>query len=264
MKLDIFKYNQSIELLYSTSGFLENSPMRNREALDIHKGVATKIDVNVKNSDKKKYPSAGKTFTAYLINYETQTNVLTKELDEVDASKGQWELTILEGESRDWPAGLYRMAFTIVDENDDEHLLHADLGFGAITDVKVRENVLAPFISSSVSDASTWTELNGKWYSSAYKADGLAGANDGIHTIALSMTNFTGQFWVQSTLEPTAPAQLSQWFDLNLGGANDYLSYTAASDTVGVDFTINASYVRFVYDPDDTNVGTFDQVVYRA
>lgn len=236
----------------------------NNETLDIFKGVTSKIDVNVKNSDTKKVQLAGRTLTAYLISGASNSNVLTRELTEIDGSKGQYQLTVLEGDSLDWDEGHYRLAITLIDENDDEQILFTDLGYGSGVEINVKSSPLNPFVSSIISDATTWGENGGKWYSSAYEADSKSGASDGLHTLALYMTDFTGQFWIQASLENSVPVNDTEWFDLKLDDVNDFLTYTSESALQNIDFIVNAQWVRFVYTPDVANTGTMNQALYRT
>lgn len=55
----------------------------------------------------------------------------------------------------------------------------------------------------------------------ATRADGYFGHTDGIHTVQLSYSNFTGSFGIQATLA-TEPVE-ADWFDINLN-ANQNVS----------------------------------------
>jgi hypothetical protein len=55
----------------------------------------------------------------------------------------------------------------------------------------------------------------------AKRADGYYGRTDGIHTIQVTVNNFTGSFGVQATLA-TEPTE-DDWFDINLN-ANQNVS----------------------------------------
>lgn len=263
MKIDFYTYRQVLELMYSTSGLLENLPMSIKE-FKIYQGVASKIYVTIKNSDRKIVPAAGKLFTAYIVSNETEALVLQRQLDEVDAAAGHWELTLLEGDTSNWRPGYYKLAVTVQDENGDEYNLYNDFNYGASATIYLSENVTSPFKPAIISNASNWNETTGVWYSGAYPGDAQEGRHDGLHTISVYMTDFTGRFWVQASLENTAPSSNSAWFDVNLGGANDYLSYTNESDIQLINFNINAQWIRFRYDPDVSNTGTMDQVLFRT
>lgn len=230
----------------------------------IYQGVASRIYVTIKNSDKKVIPAAGKVFTAYLVSNETEELVLQRELDEIDAAKGQWELTMLEGETAEWRPGTYRMVVTILDENQDEYNLYGDTDYSAIAEVWLLDNAMPSFKAATISDATVWSLSSGVYYSSAYPGDAQEGRHDGLHSLVAYLTNFTGRFWVQASLDNTAPAANSEWFNVNVGGATDFIDYVSESDIQNLDFNVNAQWVRFAYDPDVANLGTFDQVLYRV
>lgn len=56
----------------------------------------------------------------------------------------------------------------------------------------------------------------------AVRADGYYGKTDGIHTVQVFYTNFTGKFGIQGTLM-TDP-QEGDWFDINLNTMNSFSS----------------------------------------
>jgi len=230
----------------------------------IYKGVASRIYVTVKNSDKKVIPAAGKVFTAYVVSDETNELMLERQLDEINAAAGMWELTLLEGETSSWDTGRFRMVITVTDENGDEFNLYSDLDYGATAELWLEENAMPILKNAAVSDASNWQERSGKFYSSAYAGDAQEGRHDGLHTIAVYLTGYTGQFWVQASLENVAPTADSAWFDINLDGANDFLSLVDTDTIFTLNFNVNAQWIRFVHDPDISNTGTIDQVLYRV
>jgi len=58
----------------------------------------------------------------------------------------------------------------------------------------------------------------------AKRADGYYGSTDGIHTVQVTVNNFTGSFGIQGTLA-TEPTE-DDWFDINLN-ANLNVSSTS-------------------------------------
>ena len=74
------------------------------------------------------------------------------------------------------------------------------------------------------------------------KADGYYGYADGLHTIAVYTTGFTGKFYLQGTLasEPTE----ADWFDIYLNNSIAYLDYTTSTAVAGHTFQGNFIYLR--------------------
>jgi len=64
------------------------------------------------------------------------------------------------------------------------------------------------------------------------RADGYYGRTDGIHTVQVVVSNFTGSFGVQGTLA-TEPAE-ADWFDINLN-----VNRNVASASPYVSFPVN-------------------------
>ena len=230
--------------------------------LKIYQGVASRIYVTIKNSDRKVIPAAGKLFTAYIVSEETEELVLQRQLDEIDAAAGEWEMTLLEGETGEWRPGRYRMVVTIQDENGDEYNLYSDLAYNAVAELHLTDNAMAPFKAATT--VGGWQERIEVFYSSAYPGDAQEGRHDGLHTIALYLTDFTGRFWIQASLENTPPSSDGDWFNVDINNGTLYIDYSAETGIQNIDFNINAQWVRFAYDPDPLNNGTVDTILYRV
>lgn len=90
----------------------------------------------------------------------------------------------------------------------------------------------------------------------AKRADGYYGRTDGIHTIQVTVNNFTGSFGVQGTLA-TEPTE-DDWFDINLNAnqnvssASPYITFPVnpvdPSGSIGDDATQAFTFVgNFVW-----------------
>jgi len=117
------------------------------------------------------------------------------------------------------------------------------------------------------------------------RADGYYGRTDGIHTVQVTVNNFTGNFGIQGTLA-TEPTE-DDWFDINLNAnrnvssASPYVSYPvnplAPTGQIGDDgtqaftFVGNFVYLRAILDRSNivepselaaqTNLGNIDRVL---
>ena len=113
----------------------------------------------------------------------------------------------------------------------------------------------------------------------AIRADSYYGRTDGIHTVQVVYSNFTGNFGLQGTLavEPTE----SDWFDINLNAnrnvssASPYVSFpqtgsSGETGTMAFTFVGNFTHLRAIVDrsnvpePAPTNVypyGAIDKVL---
>lgn len=102
----------------------------------------------------------------------------------------------------------------------------------------------------------TNTGRNHNLVGDAIRADGYYGRTDGIHTVQVTVNNFTGSFGIQGTLA-TEPTE-DDWFDINLNAnrnvssASPYVSFplNPANPTgdIGDDATVAFTFVgNFVY-----------------
>ena len=76
------------------------------------------------------------------------------------------------------------------------------------------------------------------------KADGYYGYADGLHTIAVYTTGFTGKFYLQGTLAST-PVE-TDWFDINLQANDSHVDYTTDTGVHGYTFQGNFVYLRII------------------
>ena len=61
------------------------------------------------------------------------------------------------------------------------------------------------------------------------RGDGYYGFSDGLHTVQISLNNFTGRIYIQGSLASTPGA--TDWFDIKLDGSNPYVEFTSDSST---------------------------------
>lgn len=83
-------------------------------------------------------------------------------------------------------------------------------------------------------------------------ADGYYGSSDGLHTITIHLSNFTGRVYLEATL--AADPKEEDWFYINLSGGKPYVQYplsqlnpTGIHGDTGVDaytFVGNFVYLR--------------------
>jgi hypothetical protein len=98
------------------------------------------------------------------------------------------------------------------------------------------------------------------------RGDGYYGFSDGLHTVQVSLNNFTGRIIVQGSLA-TSPGA-TDWFDIKLNGNTPYVQYTNSSVTEAFTFQGNIVYLRAQVDrsyitptPALNTVGTIDQIL---
>lgn len=100
----------------------------------------------------------------------------------------------------------------------------------------------------------------------AVRGDGYYGFSDGLHTIQISLNNFTGRIYIQGSLA-TNPGP-TDWFDIRLDGNTPFVQFTNSSATNAYTFHGNIVYLRAKVDrsyiqpaPALNTVGTLDKVL---
>ena len=100
----------------------------------------------------------------------------------------------------------------------------------------------------------------------AIRGDGYYGFSDGLHTVQISLNNFTGRIIVQGSL--AAQPGATDWFDIKLDGNTPYVQFTNSSATTAYTFQGNIVFLRALVDrsyitptPALNTVGTIDQVL---
>lgn len=94
------------------------------------------------------------------------------------------------------------------------------------------------------------------------RADAFYGNTDGIHTVSVGYTNFTGRFVIEGTLSAT-PAD-TDWFAIELTPTNFYQEYTAATGTDGFTFKMNILFIRARVDRDYLGAGSYNSSTHGS
>ena len=98
------------------------------------------------------------------------------------------------------------------------------------------------------------------------RGDGYYGFSDGLHTVQISLNNFTGRIYIQGSLASTPGA--TDWFDIKLDGSNPYVEFTSDSSTTAYTFQGNIVFLRAKVDrsyinpaPPIGTVGTIENIL---
>lgn len=86
-----------------------------------------------------------------------------------------------------------------------------------------------------------WSYTNSSITSANVPADSYYGFSDGLHTVSITLDDFTGSIALEGTLATTPTA--NDWFRISLNGINA-IPFTTSSGTTAYTFTGNYVYVR--------------------
>lgn len=237
----------------------------------VYKGAQTDIDFIVRNNDRKAVTLAGKNAYIIILDNETKAEKLNKSLRFLDESKGQLQLSLTPAEIEGWTEGYYD--YVILQENIDgsQNILYTSQNQDARGVMELKGGLLPPVANSYDLDPTTFTPFHygdypggvTRYASDALPGDAQLGFADGLHTLAVYLSDFTGKLWVQGSLEECMPTTDVDWFDVNLTPNTFELFFNAESGIEPFNFEGNLRWIRFVYEEDTLNTGNITRILYK-
>lgn len=222
--------------------------------MNIYKGVDNRIFFSVRNSDRRAIPTQGLSFVAYMVHNQTEDLLLEKELDVVDASRGEYELFISVEDTDDWKPGTYRLVVTKANLEGDTEFVYADEGYTVIGEVYVHERALPIKRPIIISKASEWLRQDNTprpeephphdFVSSTYK--GIKQVSNTLQemSVTVNSTSYTGKFIIEGSNRPTADSVSLDWFPIEING-NNFIDYTNFDGTQKIIITEKTRWIRF-------------------
>ena len=253
-----YSYNQRSEILLPTRRGTSYYGTQNHKPLIAYEGVSTDFEFFVTNTDRRPVSIESKTFTAKIINRSTKLAVITKTLVPLDYSQGSLLMSLSEDDVAKLSPALYDLAITYTDSESKTVGLYSDQNARLSYVLEVKENP-----SSTITESSSITDFT-SGDSAAYPGTAQTRNSDGTNTAVAYITNFSGKFYAEGTLE-SSPAE-RDWFEIQLDpdSANNYWTFSNASGLEVWTFDGMFQWVRFRYVADSGNTGTLDKVLYRA
>jgi hypothetical protein len=256
-----YSYNQRAEIVIPSRKGTTYYVPQNAKSLVIYTGLDSDIEFFVADSGRKPVNLSGKTFVAQLVDRTSGSVRLTETLIPINYETSNLVMRISQDDTVDLTAGLYDLIITYTDSQSRTFGLLSDQNNRISFVLEVKESPL-PELRASVT-LSTFTTISNAFYTSRTAGTAQSFNRDGTNTCAVYMTDYTGVFYAQGTLElnPTE----SDWFTIQLDPENAEDSYTFTDQTGVVPFTWDGMFmwVRFYHDPDGANTGTLDKVLYR-
>lgn len=260
-----YNYNQRAELvLPSRRGTTYNQP-QNHKPFIIYSGIDSDIEFFVSDTDRKPIDLEGKSFTAKIIDRYSKAVLVTKTLIPLNYDQGGVVMQISSSDSGSIAAGLYELVITYTNDNGRQYGLYSDQNARLSYTVEVKNNPDPVTVTSD--EATSFTSDggdSGALYSSRYASTAQSFNQNGTNTCAVYLTNYTGTFHAQGTLE-LQPTE-SDWFSIRLDSDSSEDAWTFDGYTGVMPFTWDGMFqwVRFYHVPDENNEGTLDKVLYRC
>jgi hypothetical protein len=241
----------------SSTGTTINSPV-NYRFLKLFTGLDNEFIFYIKNTDRKPIQLHGQTITANVVNRETQVKLLSKKCQIVDYDEGKVKLVITSGEMVAIQNGFLDLVFTYINSQGLNLPLFVDQNLRPNYTIEVSNQTQSiPLLSASTE---TFILRDGFYYSSHLPGPGAKNKVNGMVTLAVYATNYTGNFFIQGSLEENP--EENDWFNIILGTYTD--EHYPYIDQSGIDpwtFRTNIKYLRAKF---TQTKGTLDKVIIRV
>jgi hypothetical protein len=257
-----YQYNQRSEIVLPTRRGTTYHQPQNHKPFVVYSGLDHDLEFFVTNSDRKPVSLQNKTFTAKIIDRSEKSIRVTKTLVPVSYDTGNLVMKLTQSDTSSLESGLYDLTITYTDSEGRILGLYSDQNSRLTYVVEVKPGTSVEIRPSE--EATQFTDNgNGEFYTGRFPGTAQSYNQDGTNTCAVYVTNYTGKFYAQGTLE-TAPTE-HDWFTIQLDPetAEDEWQFTNSSGVVPFTWDGMFVWVRFYHDPDPTNTGTLDKVLYR-
>jgi hypothetical protein len=261
-------YRRQIDLTLQIPGVRHWSLPMNTSRFKIYKGSKNRVEVVVRNSDRKPIDLGAATLVITIADPETGQVVLQKPLIVIDPLQGSAILVLDRFDTDDWLLGFYRYSIVYQASDLSQSILYVDQDQSGYGYFELLEGpVIGPadslvctnFTPGAISNLNT-----NYYYSDIFPANAQVNNHDfGVMTLAMYMTNWTGDIFVQGCVEESPPVNDTLWFPIATNGSNS-IHVERFSGIYPVTVEASLRWLRTLYLADSMNAGTFDKVIFRV
>jgi hypothetical protein len=237
---------------------------------DLSKNVTNEIEFLLKDIDRRPISLANKSIVMYVVDSDSQTLKLQKNLQVINDARGHCRLTISPSDIGEWAEAYYSYSLVLERTDGSQILIYCDQNRSSYGFLEVKAGPLPPpnniyEIGDDQFAHQTYGVTNQPVSGIPYRVSGgTPGAAQrdnraGQHTVAIYSQNFKGLFKVQASLDNSLPTDDMGWFDVE--GAN--ITLDQVSGITAMTFQGSLMWVRFIYIPDPTNTGTVSKVLFK-
>jgi hypothetical protein len=199
---------------------------------------------------------------------ETSQVILQKPLVVVDPLQGSAVLVLDRFDTDDWLLGYYRYSIVYQTADMSQSILYVDQdqsGYGYFE--LIEGPVIGPtdsLVCTNFTPGAFSQSDTVYYYSNLFPANAQTNNHDfGVMTMAMYMTNWTGDLFIQGCVEESPPVSDTLWFPIAINGSES-IHVDRFSGIYPVTFEASLRWVRMLYLADPLNSGTFDKVSFRV
>jgi hypothetical protein len=258
----VYNYNQQGEVVLPTRRGTTYYQPQNHKPFVVYAGLDHDIEFFVIDSDRKPVSIENKTFTVQIVDRNSQSIVITKTLVPINYNLGNLVLRLDQSSTGTLSAALYDLVITYTDTSGKQFGLYSDQN-ARLTYVLEVKSSPAAILRTSAQVTQFIDNGNNQFFTDAFPGTAQSFNSDGTNTCAVYVTNYSGTFYAQGTLENNPTEQ--DWFSIQLDpeSAEDAWTFTNESGVFPFIWDGMFVFVRFYHTPAVDNTGTLDKILYR-
>ena len=226
--------------------------------LKLHKGIDNKIELKLLNGDQKRLDGvSGSTLYWQLLDRDTAELKLQKSHLITPYDNNMVVLTISEDDLNFINPGFYQYSVHLINNAGQRTILYGDSQYGVSVPVEVISNSFPQIYPSTeiTTFVNSGQPADTSLYTSAISGRPEINSKDGLHTISVNSTNFSGRIVIEGTLQNSINNVV--WAEVDsVMIDNENIVYKT--------FTGVYSWIRFHIINDPGNTGTVDKIIYRS
>jgi len=242
----------------------------NRTDFNLFKNVTNEVEFLIKDVDRKPVNITNRNLTIHIVDERTNTLVLQSTLTIINGTRGHCRMSLSPSDIAGLSNGYFRYAVTIdritningVDRVDSLLIFtdqyRAIKGYLELLDGPIPNPQPAVEIDPSVFYDESWGDpIQVFKVAGPYEGAAQRDNRSGQHTVAVYMENFSGQFWIEASLENNSPSAQSDWFPVTDQVFNEF------TGVKGFQFIGSYMWIRVYYLPGPMNAGTVTKVLLK-
>jgi hypothetical protein len=199
-----YLFKNKIDLIADVAGFITEYRPVYRRQLNVYRGIDNTLDFRLLNADQKPINLAN--YTPILQVFDENKNLIIEHectvLDDGSTvTKGLFKVVIAENDLLNVSSQFVNYVVYLKDNNDNRIITYTDTHFGMEGIMKVSSDAFPGAKSSKqVSQFHKPNNTSTFWISETLEADPAINNNEGLHTVAVYTSNYSGIVTVQATL----------------------------------------------------------------
>lgn len=233
-----------------------NAPVNYRKMM-LYRGYDNEFYFFVKTQNGKTFDLRGISIQGNLINRHNNSKILSEFCQVVNYEDGLIKLVVHSKKITNLENGDCDIVLTYTDNNGLTKPFFMDLNMRPAFTVECTDS--AGYIPLTTQKFENLLENNGFLYSGTVKGPAYYEKPNGLITIGVYTTNYTGDFFMQGTTSPQ-PAD-DDWFNIELGVQYYYHNFIGFTGIEPFSFQSNLRHLRAKL---SVGEGTVDKVVVRV